>query len=251
MKVSIVIPAHNEEHYIQKTIEATLAQDYPDFEVIVVDNASTDSTKSIATQFPQVKVLYEPHPGAQFARERGRLAATGEIIANLDADCLPPPNWLTNAITYFRNEKVVAVSGPVDYYDAPRYFRFMATFVQKTLFAGTHFIVHGLRVSAVMQAGNMLIRSSMLKAIGGYQTAIAFYGDDTDTAKRLMAIGGRIKYKANVAVKTSYRRFSEHGTVKTFYLYIINFLWVTLFRKPFPEDLLKDLKKKLKFERSH
>lgn len=239
MKVSIVIPAYNEEKYIAKTIEAALAQDYSDMEVIVVDNASTDATAQVAAAFSKVKVVFEPRRGSQFARERGRLEATGDIIACLDADCLPPKNWLSHAVAYFNDERVVAVSGPVDYFDAPRTFRVAAFLIQKTLFAAAHFVVHGLRISGIMQAGNMIIRSSALKQIGGYETSITFYGDDTDTAKRLMAIGGRIKYKANVAILTSSRRFGRLGVVRTFYLYLINFLWVTFFKKPYSQRWFK------------
>ena len=88
MKVSVVIPAHNEEKNIAETIQALLAQDYSDLEIIVVNNASSDRTEEVAKGFMevgpyQVKVVYEPKKGLLSARERGRKEAEGLIIANI------------------------------------------------------------------------------------------------------------------------------------------------------------------------
>ncbi len=112
MKVSIVIPAFNEEGYISEAVQAALNQDYPDFEVIVVDNASTDATAAVASKFP-VTVVSEGKKGILHAREAGRRAATGDIIAHVDADCTPAPNWLSTGVANFSDPKVAAVFLPV------------------------------------------------------------------------------------------------------------------------------------------
>ena len=104
MKVSIVIPAHNEESCIEETLRCVLRQNYPDFEVIVVDNNSQDRTAELARGMG-VKVVHEKNKGTQWARECGRLASTGEIIANLDADCLPETDWLQRGVKHFSNKK--------------------------------------------------------------------------------------------------------------------------------------------------
>src|SRR5712691_1460257 len=77
---------------------ALLSQRYPseDYEVIMVDNNSTDSSLRIAQQFPHVKILGEEKPGAYAARNRGLAEATGALIAFTDADCVPEENWLGN-----------------------------------------------------------------------------------------------------------------------------------------------------------
>src|ERR1035437_2340280 len=129
MKVSVIIPAHNEEAYIGAVIKKVLALDYPDFEVIFVDNASTDKTAEIARGFG-VKVLTETRKGTGWARECGRLEAKGEIIANLDADCLPDPDWIKKGVKLFSNEKIYAVNGPYDYYDSNKFLRTFQNYFQ-------------------------------------------------------------------------------------------------------------------------
>ncbi|MFA6307205.1 MAG: glycosyltransferase family A protein, partial [Patescibacteria group bacterium] len=104
MRASVVIPAHNEEKNISATIRALLAQSHPDFEIIVVNNASTDRTAEIAEGFP-VKVVHESRKGLLWARERGRLEATGDIVVNIDADCLPDEDWLSRGTAHFLDDE--------------------------------------------------------------------------------------------------------------------------------------------------
>jgi len=108
MKVSVVIPAYNEENYIEKALLALMQQDLPkeEFEVIVVDNASTDHTHRVVTEFSKqhsnVRVVDKKRKGILFARECGRVAAKGEILARIDANCVPPRDWLKRGVSYFR-----------------------------------------------------------------------------------------------------------------------------------------------------
>ena len=130
MKISVIIPAHNEEKYLRQTLEAILAQDYPDFEVIVIDNASTDRTAEIARSFPGVKLVSESRKGTMWACERGRQEATGEIIVRMDADCLPEKDWLVKGVALFADSKVSGSSGPYNYYDADSFFRNFSLYFQ-------------------------------------------------------------------------------------------------------------------------
>ena len=106
-KVSVLIPAFNEEKYILLTLAALLRQDYPYFEIIIADNASTDQTALLIKQFIDrqpvtgiiIKLVFEDRRGISFARECARQAATGTIIAQLDADCIPPANWIEKGVS--------------------------------------------------------------------------------------------------------------------------------------------------------
>jgi len=221
MKISIVIPAYNEETYIGKTLEAALAQDHSDFEVILVNNASTDKTEEIASSYP-VKVVTETNKGLLFARERGRLEAKksgSDIIANLDADCLPPTDWLSRGVKHF-SEGVVAVTGPYDYYDGAPIFRKVSFASQRDVYRLVNNMMDLLERGGILIGGNNLIKASALEAAGGYNTAIKFYGEDTDTARRVSE-QGRIVFAKDFVVRTSARRFKTEGTVKitTYYLY--------------------------------
>lgn len=223
MKASIIIPAYNEEKHIEAAIKAALAQDHDgfDYEVIVVDNVSTDRTSEVAKKFP-VKVLYEGRLGTQWARECGRQAAAGEIIANLDSDCLPDRDWLSKGLAHFTDQRVVAVSGPYDYYDASTSFRAVSLFSQKYIYATINVLAQFLRRGAVVIGGNILLRASALEKAGGYDTAFTFYGDDPDTGQRMMR-QGKVVFDKNLVVKTSARRFKNQGTFKIVSLYFFYF----------------------------
>lgn len=223
MKVSIIIPAYNEEKYLAATIEAALNQSHPDFEVIIVDNASTDRTAEIARSFP-VKLVHEANQGTQWARERGRLEASGEILAYLDADCLPDKDWLARGVERF-DERVVAVAGPYDYFDAANHIRYILLYSQKLLYFPANVLAQYLRLGAVMIAGNSLFRASALEKIGGHDTSILFWGDDTDTAKRISKIG-RVVWSNQLTLKTSARRLHSQGILKTLSLYLLYFFKV-------------------------
>lgn len=221
MKVSIVIPAHNEEKVIAQTIENAKRLRYPDFEIIVVNNASTDNTSALARQ-TGVRVVDEPRKGLLFAREAGRLAARGEIIANLDADCMPDPEWLSRALPLFENPRVVAAGGGYDYHDAPKAVRHFFLFVQRFLFVPANILFNLLHIGGVLAGGNTFLRASALKQIGGYDTSILFYGEDADTAKRISRIG-RIIYTDRLTIPSSGRRFHKQGSLKTIGLYTLMF----------------------------
>jgi len=225
MKVSIVIPALNEEKNIASVIRATLAQDYPSFEVIVVDNGSVDKTIDIASQFP-IKVVSELRKGTNYAREKGRQVATGDVIANLDADCLPPPHWLSIGVAHMKNKNVSAVSGPYDYYDGGWLFRTLSLATQKNIYSSTNKITNSLNSGGAIIGGNVIIRASVFKKAGGYNTAIVFYGDDTDTAQRVSKYG-KIIFDRNFIVKSSARRFKNEGIFKVTFLYVFYFFYVT------------------------
>jgi glycosyltransferase involved in cell wall biosynthesis len=97
-KISVIVPFYNAEKYLHQCMAALLAQQYPpeDYEVIMVDNNSTDRSLSIARQFPRAKVLGEKKQGAYAARNRGLAEAAGALIAFTDADCIPDKDWLGN-----------------------------------------------------------------------------------------------------------------------------------------------------------
>lgn len=230
MKASIVIPAHNEERLIAATIDAVLAQDHGDFEVIVVDNASSDGTFEVASRFERsgaisVRVVRESRKGLLSAREAGRRHARGEIIVNIDADCLPDAKWLSRGLAHFDDPRVVAVAGPYDYFDGGLVFRNASLIVQKALYGLASRIIQRLGKGAVLIGGNSFIRASALEAVGGYDTSIVFYGEDTDTARRVSRLG-RVNFDGRLVQRTSARRFKAEGTAKIFALYVFHFFRV-------------------------
>lgn len=96
IKISVIVPCFNSEQYIGECIESLLSQTYPrgNYEIIIVDNNSTDSSPEIVKKYSEVKLLTEERKGSYAARNRGLKEAGGRIIAFTDSDCAPETDWL-------------------------------------------------------------------------------------------------------------------------------------------------------------
>lgn len=120
MKISIVIPAYNEEERIKDCLDSLMKQTRIPDEIIVVDNNSTDQTGKIARKYKGVKVVLEKEQGIIPARNTGFDSASGDIIARCDADTILPSNFAENIVKDFEtNSEAVGVSMPVTFYDMP------------------------------------------------------------------------------------------------------------------------------------
>ncbi|MDH3677741.1 MAG: glycosyltransferase [Nitrosopumilus sp.] len=115
LKVSVIIPAYNEEKVIRSTLESMIETRYPQKEIIFVDDGSTDRTLDIARQFKnEIIVLHKENGGKASALNYGLVYAKGEIIAVVDADTIIGRNSLKEIVKGFENNKdVVAVAGNI------------------------------------------------------------------------------------------------------------------------------------------
>jgi glycosyltransferase involved in cell wall biosynthesis len=109
LEASIVVATYNRENLLGKVLEAMLDQDYPKYEVIVVDDGSTDGTSEVAKKYP-VKFFSQPHRGPAAARNLGIKNAAYPVIVVMDDDCLPEKNWLPELMKGFGNENIGIVS---------------------------------------------------------------------------------------------------------------------------------------------
>lgn len=117
LRISIVIPAYNEENHLAACLDAIAAQTLPPYEVIVVDNNSTDNTTAIASSYPFVRLLTEKRQGVVHARQAGFDAARGDIIGRIDVDTHIAADWVETLVRIFQNPDVQSVTGSVHYYD--------------------------------------------------------------------------------------------------------------------------------------
>lgn len=239
MKLSFVIPAYNEEAIIGRCLESVqreLAGSPHDVEVVVVNNASTDRTAEIAAGFEGVRVVDEPKKGLVNARRAGFLATDGDIIANIDADTMLTPGWVDTVMREFaKNDRLVALSGPFIYFDLPASQRAMVKVFYGGAFLVYLFNHYVLRVGAMLQGGNFIVRRSALEEIGGYDTTIEFYGEDTDIARRMSKIG-RVKWTFALPIYASGRRLKAEGIVTMSIRYSLNYFWVTFSGKPLTRE---------------
>lgn len=118
--VSIVIPVKNDAELLPRCLAALEAQSRPADEIIVVDNGSTDGSDEVATR-AGARVIHEPRPGIPAAAAAGADAASSTVIARLDADCIPPRDWVSVIAEYFAaHPDVAAITGGAVFIDGPR-----------------------------------------------------------------------------------------------------------------------------------
>ena len=246
MLLSFVVPAYNEEAYLGACLESILDQTRGlehITEIIVVNNASTDRTREIALSYvsddrPRVHVVDELRKGLPYARQAGFLASTGSLIANVDADSRLTPGWVQKVLTTFRHREpnearpLVSLSGPLVYYDlTPRQSRLVNVFylIAWLTYATNKYV---LRVGSMVQGGNFVLSRAALEAIGGYDTSITFYGEDTDIARRLHAVG-KVLFTFDLKMLSSARRLKHEGMLTIAFRYGLNYFWTTFFKRPF------------------
>lgn len=237
MKLSIVIAAYNEEGYIGKCVESVLRQKKAlknrDIEVVVVNNASIDQTREIALSYEGVKVVDESNKGLVRARQAGYVASTGDVIANLDSDGWLTDAWIEKVFAEFeKDKKLVGLSGPYVYPEMSWIFNGVVKFWYAVGLLFHYINQYILRRGAMMQGGNFVVRRSAMEKIGGFDTTIEFYGEDTDIACRIQKVG-KVKFTYALSMFTSSRRFKGEGILKTGFHYGINHIWPILFGRPF------------------
>lgn len=238
MRLSFVIPAYNEEAYLPACLDSILAQIPPSLaaetEIIVVNNASTDRTREVALGYPQVRLVDEPRKGLTFARQAGFAASRGELIANVDSDARLTPGWIETVLRTFAEAPLASLSGPFVYYDlTPRQRTFVQVFYMTAwmTYAMNRYV---LRVGSMVQGGNFVVSRAALEAIGGFNTAISFYGEDTDIARRLNDVG-EVRFTFALKMYSSARRLKQEGMLTMAAKYSINYLWTTFLKRPFTQ----------------
>lgn len=243
MRISFVVPAFNEQAYlgdclaaIQRELIHVFGQDWQRCaEVIVVNNASTDGTGEVA-RAAGVTVVEEPRKGLTFARQAGFAASRGQLIANVDADSRLTPGWVQAVLEHFeRAPELTALSGPLVYYDlAPRQRQLVKVFY------GLAFLTYAinrwvLRAGSMVQGGNFVVSRSALEAIGGFNLGIAFYGEDTDIARRLSEVGP-VRFTLKLKMLSSARRLRHEGILTMAAKYSVNYVWTAFLKRPFTAE---------------
>ena len=232
MKISLVIPAFNEEKYIGKCLDNAIENsDGKFYEIIVVDNASTDDTEMVAKMRPGTRVVREEQKGLTRARQRGFLEAGGDIIAWCDADTLIPVGWLEMIHKEFeKNPHLAVLSGPYVYYDIPKWQQFLVRLYWLILAMPAYWAIGYMTIG-----GNFAIRKTVLEKMNGFDTMIEFYGEDTDIARRAHKFG-KVKFSPVFLTYTSGRRIEGMGIFSVAFTYVLNFFSEVLFHKPANKD---------------
>ena len=220
-RLSVVIPAFNEAGYLSAALASLQRQDFRGgYEVIVVDNNSTDDTAAVARRHG-ARVVHEPQPGVCAARQRGTEAAHGEIVVSTDADTVHPPGWLSRLDAQFtQHPEAMAVAGPCRYVDPP----WWAAVFPPLWFAAVAlaYACFG-RIFYVTATNIAFVRDRF----PGYDTTLTQGGDEMDLLRRLRR-RGRVVWDARNPVATSSRRMDQgllHTLFVSFgYYYALSYL---------------------------
>jgi glycosyltransferase involved in cell wall biosynthesis len=225
--VSVVVPARNEEEFIGACLDSILSQEPKPYEVIVVNNGSKDRTAEIARSYEGVKVIDQPIPGLHIARQTGLEAASGEVVANTDADCIVQPGWIAAIARAFQDPEVVEVYGPLAFYDGPWLDRILSRYGYGLLVA----IADKLGYPNA-SGGNHAVRRQVALEVGGYDVP---FGEDLHLTRKLKQ-RGKILYLPEAKVLTSARRL-KGGRWKMYGTHLKN-IWRRALG--LPEDYGKD-----------
>lgn len=183
-RVSVLIPTWNRERYLGQAIESVLAQTYRDFEVIVVDDGSTDGTAALVRRYETVRYVYQPHSGIPAARNRALEEARGELIAWLDSDDMYEPEKLERQVEYLDSHPTCQIV-----FCLQRSFSDIAdsemTDRQRRLAA-----IYGDGVRVYLASA--CIRREVFTRYGGFEEKYA-YGEDTEWIARICAAGVSVR----------------------------------------------------------
>jgi glycosyltransferase involved in cell wall biosynthesis len=180
MFISVVVPFRDARRYIGQCVQSLVAQSYPAdrYEIIMVDNNSTDGSARVVASSQRVKLLYEARPGAYIARNRGVEHAKGEVIAFTDADCSARSDWLAAIASEMRDTPALVLLGTVAFAKESFGLSALAAYeAEKAAFVfsgNTSEIYYG-------SAGNMAVRRGVLKEFGPF--AEVRRGGDTTFVK--------------------------------------------------------------------
>ena len=208
-KVSVIVCAYNAERTMDRCLASLEKLNYPNYEVIVVNDGSTDATREIAERYNYVRLINQENKGLSEARNVGLRAATGAIIAYTDSDCMADPDWLTHIVARFLSTNFGAVGGPNL---SPPDDSLVASCVAVSPGAPTHVLLDD-EVAEHIPGCNMAFRREALESIGGFDPIFRAAGDDVDLCWRLQNKGYKIGFSP-AAVVWHFRRNTVRDYLK-------------------------------------
>ncbi len=196
-----MIPVYNEADTISECLRAVAAQGTKPYEVVVIDNNSTDATAALARQFSFVRVVTEKRQGVVYARRRGFDEARGDIIGSIDADTVVPADWVRTLREAFADDEVHAVAGIVRYRDIA-----WNRTVNGVDLALRRYFSWAYRGRAPMQGANMAMRRTAWMAVRGCLCTRPGLHEDLDLAVHLGDVGCGAILDERLCVDTSSRQ---------------------------------------------
>ncbi len=241
-KISIIIPIYNAEKTIIPCINSILNQSYKNYELILVDNNSTDNTKKIIKNFQKkskkIKYLFEKQKGRGPARNTGEKSAKEEIILMTDSDCILPKNWINNIIKPLQNENFDAVQGFQK--NISNDFWSIQHQIQSEKKYTNIITLEKENIPGMIDTKNFAIKKNTLKKIG-YSSRKYISGNDTDLSLKLAKHNCKVKFLKNLKVK----HFHSSKLKKIINKQIYRGMWTYIITKDHKNNpYIKNFKKK-------
>jgi O-antigen biosynthesis protein len=189
-RVSVVVCSYNSERTMAACLASLEKLAYPDYEVIVVNDGSTDRTLAIAEQFPYCRIISGPNRGLSAARNIGAEAATGTIVAYTDSDCVADPHWLDYLVATMLRNGLAACGGPNF---PPAEPSLVPSAVAVSPGGPTHVLLSD-EIAEHIAGCNMAFERDLILALGGFDPIFRAAGDDVDFCWRVQDAGYRIGY---------------------------------------------------------
>jgi GT2 family glycosyltransferase len=212
-KISVVVCTYNGARYVRETCEALEKLDYPDYEVLIVSDGSTDATLSILADF-KFRVISVQNGGLSRARNLGLQNAVGEIVAYLDDDAYPDVHWLKYLAWSFRTTTHDGIGGPNF---PPPEDDFVALCVANSP-GGPNHVLLGDDLAEHIPGCNMAFRKAALENVGGFDRDFRIAGDDVDVCWKIQQQGGTLGFSP-AAVVWHHRRNSLSAYLRQQYNY--------------------------------
>ena len=200
-RVSVVVCAYNAERTIDRCLASLAALNYPDYEVIVVNDGSRDRTLEIAEGYGFCRIISQPNKGLSVARNVGAEAASGEIVAYTDSDCVTDPDWLNYLVGKMEASKLAACGGPNF---PPPEDTLIPAVVAVAPGGPTHVLISD-EVAEHIAGCNMAFHREVLLRLGGFDPIYCAAGDDVDICWRFQDAGYVIGFSP-AAVVWHFRR---------------------------------------------
>ena len=218
-KVSIIVPVLDREKVIGRCMQSLLELDYPSYEIIVVDNGSSDRTPEIVSGYP-VKLITELQKGPYAARNTGIQHTSGEMICFIDSDCLAHTDWLKKLVRNFTDERVAGVGGQLQTHEPETLVEQFEDYAGIMVYNLPKGVVQWDRhkfLSGAVYTSNVMFKKETLLEVGGFDPEF-LSGGDFHLCWQIQRMGYRLLFDPEAIVRHVHRS-TVQGLMKQFCKY--------------------------------
>lgn len=216
-KVSLYIPCYNAEAFISRCLDAVMKQAHPFDEVLLIDDGSSDNSVSIALRYSVTVIRHGVNKGLAAARNTGLMHAKNDLVASLDADCTPEPDWLEKLVPHFLDTRVAGAGGRlVETFRSKITDKWRAVHMKQnwgTTITKPHFLY----------GSNTVFRKEVILSLGGYDERYRTNSEDYEISLKIIAQGHVLMYEPDAVARhlrqdtlksllNTYWRWTFYGT---------------------------------------